>query len=238
VLAFAPEPRQRVSAGRNTDQLLRYGYHYWNQLFNARQLAALDLLFRAIKKVEDENARETLLLLASTSLEFNSMLCSSKGLGTGAIRQVFTHHAFIPAKCPFEANVWGVKSSSGGFATLYHSRVPRAVAWAENPVEPRPRKNGKTEKLGADCRSCRGTRGQISSDVSRRSSSATGAGSRRSLAAPPASRRTADGSVSRAGQSSESCSVRCGGAHACQASMIASRSARLLTVLSWIRIAA
>jgi putative DNA methylase len=140
-------PRQRIPAGRNTDQLLRYGYHYWNQLFNARQLAALDLLFRAIDKVQDEKARETLLLLASASLEFNSMLCSAKGIGTGAIRQVFTHHAFIPAKCPFEANVWGAKSSSGGLATLYRHRVPRAATWAQNPVEPRPRKNGKTEKV-------------------------------------------------------------------------------------------
>lgn len=140
-------PRQRIPAGRNTDQLLRYGYHYWNQLFNPRQLAALDLLFRAIAKLEDEKARETMLLLASASLEFNSMLCSAKGLGTGAIRQVFTHHAFIPAKCPFEANVWGAKASSGGFSTLYRARVPRAVSWATKPVEPRPKKNAKTEKV-------------------------------------------------------------------------------------------
>lgn len=143
-------PRQRIPAGRNTDQLLRYGYRYWNQLFNPRQLAALDLLFRAIRDVEDEKARETLLLLASASLEFNSMLCSAKGIGTGAIRQVFTHHAFIPAKCPFEANVWGAKASSGGFSTLYRARVPRAVAWAKKPVEPRPRKNADTEKVAIE----------------------------------------------------------------------------------------
>lgn len=143
-------PRQRVPAGRNTDQLLRYGYHYWNQLFNARQLAALDLLFRAIGKLKDEKARETLLLLASASLEFNSMLCSAKGIGTGAIRQVFTHHAFIPTKCPFEANVWGTKSSSGGFSTLYRARVPRAIAWAKQPLEPLPRRNAKTEKVAIE----------------------------------------------------------------------------------------
>jgi putative DNA methylase len=100
--------------------------------------------------VEDEKARETLLLLASASLEFNSMLCSAKGIGTGAIRQVFTHHAFIPAKCPFEANVWGAKASSGGFSTLYRARVPRAVAWAKKPVEPRPRKNANTEKVAIE----------------------------------------------------------------------------------------
>src|SRR5262249_35089528 len=129
-------PRERIPTGRNTDQLRRYGYRFWHQLFNARQLLALDMLFQAIGEVEDEDARELLLLLASASLEFNSMLCSAKGLGTGAVRQVFTHHAFIPAKAPLEANVWGVSASSGGFATLFRERVSRAVTWAERPLEP------------------------------------------------------------------------------------------------------
>lgn len=104
----------------------------------------------AIKKVKDEDARELLLLIASASLEFNSMLCSAKGLGTGAVRQVFTHHAFIPAKAPLEANLWGVNSSSGGFATLFHERIPRAAAWAENPLEPKPAKDGKPQKVAIE----------------------------------------------------------------------------------------
>lgn len=140
-------PRQRIPAGRNTDQLRRYGYRFWHQLFNARELVALDLLFRAIQEVEDVAAREVLLLIASASLEFNSMLCTAKGLGTGAVRQVFTHHAFIPAKAPLEANVWGVASSSGGFATLYRERVGRSAAWASNPIELRPTPGGKTQRV-------------------------------------------------------------------------------------------
>jgi putative DNA methylase len=143
-------PRERIPAGHNTDQLRRYGYRYWHQLFNARQLAALDLLFRAVAKVEDEAARELLLLIASAGLEFNSMLCSAKGLGTGAVRQVFTHHAFIPAKSPLEANVWGIKASSGGFSTLYRERVSRAAAWASRPLEPKLAKNGKPQKVAIE----------------------------------------------------------------------------------------
>lgn len=143
-------PRERIPNGRNTDQLRRYGYRFWHQLFNARQVAALDLLFRAIANVEDEDAREILLLIASASLEFNSMLCSAKGLGTGAVRQVFTHHAFIPAKAPLEANVWGVKSSSGGFATLFHERIGRAATWAERPLEPKPARKGKPQKVAIE----------------------------------------------------------------------------------------
>lgn len=97
--------------------------------------------------MEDRHSRELLLLIASASLEFNSMLCTAKGLGTGAIRQVFTHHAFIPAKAPLEANVWGVNSSSGGFSTLYRERVVRAVEWARQPSERMPCNGQKSERV-------------------------------------------------------------------------------------------
>lgn len=130
-------PREEIAPGFNTNQMRRYGYRYWHQMFNPRQLAAYDLLFRAIERVEDEPTRELLILLASTSLELNSMFCGAKGLGTGAIRHVFSHHAFIPAKEPLEANVWGVHRSSGGYSTLFKERLLRAREWAEAPAERR-----------------------------------------------------------------------------------------------------
>lgn len=130
-------PREEIPPGYNTNQMRRYGYRYWNQMFNPRQLAAYDLLFRAIDKGADAPSRELLILLASTSLELNSMFCGAKGLGTGAIRHVFSHHAFIPAKEPLEANVWGVHRSSGGYSTLFRERLLRAREWAEAPVERR-----------------------------------------------------------------------------------------------------
>ena len=128
-------PHEEIPAGHNTNQMRRYQYHYWHQMFNPRQLAAYDLLFGAIRKVEDVPSRELLTLLASTSLELNSMFCGAKGLGTGAIRHVFSHHAFIPAKAPLEANVWGIHRSSGGYSTLFKERLLRAREWANAPVE-------------------------------------------------------------------------------------------------------
>ncbi len=130
-------PRSEIPEGRNTNQMRRYGYRFWWQMFNLRQLAGLDLLFSAIREVEDCASRELLTLLASGSLEFNSMFCGAKGLGTGAIRHVFAHHAFIPTKEPLEANLWGVHRSSGGFSTLFKERLLRGRAWADAPVERR-----------------------------------------------------------------------------------------------------
>jgi putative DNA methylase len=130
-------PRESIPTGFNTEQMRKYGYHYWHQMFNPRQLKGLDLLFGAVRAVEDAPARDLLTLLASASLEFNSMFCGAKGLGTGAIRHVFAHHAFIPAKEPLEANLWGVHRSSGGYASLFKDRLLRGREWAAAPVERR-----------------------------------------------------------------------------------------------------
>jgi len=132
-------PRGVIPAGRNTNQMLRYGYRRWHEMFNARQLLGLDLLVRAVRAVEDPAARETLALHLSSTLEFHSLFATSKGLGTGAVRQVFSHHAFIPAKAPLEAHLWGVGNasggSSGGFASLYGTRLKAALRWKAAPQE-------------------------------------------------------------------------------------------------------
>lgn len=130
-------PQGEIPPGYNTNQMRRYGYRRWREMFNARQLAGMESLFAAIGEVSDGPSRELLTLLASASLEFNSMFCGAKGLGTGAIRHVFAHHAFIPPKEPLEANLWGVHRSSGGFSTLFRERLSRARSWANQPVERR-----------------------------------------------------------------------------------------------------
>jgi putative DNA methylase len=139
-------PREAIPAGFNTNQMRKYGYRHWHQMFNPRQLRGLDVLFASVRHVEDAPSRELLTLLASASLEFNSMFCGAKGLGTGAIRHVFAHHAFIPAKEPLEANLWGVHRSSGGYSTLFKERLLRGRAWADAPIERRFTGN-KAEKV-------------------------------------------------------------------------------------------
>lgn len=130
-------PKEEIRPGFNTNQMRRYGYRYWHELFNERQLLGLSALFEAIRAVENPAARDVLTLLGSASLELNSMFCGAKGLGTGAVRHVFAHHAFIPPKEPLEANLWGANRSSGGFSTLFRERLLRARAWADAPVERR-----------------------------------------------------------------------------------------------------
>ncbi|MGX6446861.1 hypothetical protein ACVU7I_02155 [Patulibacter sp. S7RM1-6] len=132
-------PRGEIPAGRNTNQMLRYGYRRWHEMFNGRQLLGLDVLARAVRAVDDPICRDALILHLSSILDFHSMFATSKGLGTGAIRQVFSHHAFIPAKAPLEAHLWGVGTasggSSGGFASLYGTRLKAGLRWKAQPTE-------------------------------------------------------------------------------------------------------
>ena len=133
--ASPPIPEVPIEDGRNTRQILNYGYNYWHQLFNERQLLALTTLASGIAELPTGSSRDALALLFSGVLEFNNMFASYKGEGTGAVRHMFSHHILKPERMPIEANLWGTPKSSGSFSTLYRSRLLRAIDYRERPFE-------------------------------------------------------------------------------------------------------
>jgi len=128
-------PTIGITPGHNTDQVLRYNYKEWKQLFNYRQQYCLSLLLQAILEEPGDTCRELLLLLFSGMLEFNNMLCSYKGEGTGAVRHLFSHHILKPEKMALENAVWGTPKSSGCFSTLFASRLLPALRYRQDPFE-------------------------------------------------------------------------------------------------------
>lgn len=128
-------PHVKIKPGYNTQQVLNYGYQYWDQMFNDRQLLALSILAAGIKNLPGCSERDVLMLLFSGLLEFNNMFASYKGEGTGAVRHMFSHHILKPERMPLEANVWGTDKSSGSFLNLFQSRILRAVKYKETPFE-------------------------------------------------------------------------------------------------------
>ncbi|MBP7937812.1 MAG: helix-turn-helix domain-containing protein, partial [Phycisphaerae bacterium] len=135
-------PQVAIQPGNNTKQILNYGYRYWHQLFNARQLLGLATLRNAILSLPAGASRDVLLLLFSGTLEFNNMFASYKGEGTGAVRHMFAHHILKPERTPIEANLWGTPRSSGAFSTLFRSRLLRAIEYRESPFEIAPDERG------------------------------------------------------------------------------------------------
>ncbi|MEA1945690.1 MAG: hypothetical protein U9N83_00140 [Thermodesulfobacteriota bacterium] len=84
--------------------------------------------------------RMWLALLISTSLEFNSLLCGYKGgdiRRPGAIRHVFSHHAFSFPYTALENNPVFSGNTSGTLNRLFNDRILRAAKWAVEPVETR-----------------------------------------------------------------------------------------------------
>lgn len=128
-------PQVAIEPGYNTDQVLNYNYTQWHQMFNSRQLLCLSILSERIRNIEKDSLRALFACLLSGCLEFNSMFCSFKGEGTGAVRHTFSHHILKPERTPLEANLWGTPESSGSFSTLFERRILRALEYKDNPFE-------------------------------------------------------------------------------------------------------
>ncbi len=141
-----PLPRVTIQDGYNTRQILNYGYRYWDELFNERQLLVLTMLAHAIQNLPEGPEREALAVLFSGVLEFNNMFASYKGEGTGAVRHMFSHHILKPERTPIEANLWGTPKSSGAFSTLFKSRLLRALDYQQAPFEIAVDYSGKRKK--------------------------------------------------------------------------------------------
>jgi adenine-specific DNA methylase len=131
-------PDQSIPDGWKTGDLLAHDYVKWRDLFNPRQLLCAGTLLQAILDLPDRQVRESFVTLFSASLEFNNMLCTYKGGNArrpGAVRHIFSHHAFVFPYEALENNFWGVGAHSGTFTHLYLSRMRRAKEYCVIPHE-------------------------------------------------------------------------------------------------------
>jgi adenine-specific DNA methylase len=133
-----PIPDQAIPDGWKTGDLLAHDYLKWRDLFNPRQLLCAGTLLKEILSLPDRRVRESFVTLFSASLEFNNMLCTYKGGNArrpGAVRHIFSHHAFVFPYEALENNPWGVGGQSGTFTHLYASRMRRAKEYCAIPQE-------------------------------------------------------------------------------------------------------
>lgn len=126
-----------VEPGDKSIQLLHRNIPSYLDLFSSRQLIFLS---EAIAKLpgEDPIIRLNLALLASTSLEFNSMLCGYKGVNkrrAGAVRHTFSHHGYSFPYTALENNPIYPRRASGTLQKLFYSRISRGRRWAAAPRE-------------------------------------------------------------------------------------------------------
>lgn len=128
----------KISQGPKSNDLIKKGINQYTDLFSFRQLLIMNDSIDYIKNIENNDIQLILSLLVSTSLEFNSVLCGYKGSAIrrpGAIRHVFSHHAYSIPHTSLENNPISSKKSSGNLLYLYEQRFLKAKKWADNPVE-------------------------------------------------------------------------------------------------------
>ena len=151
MLDFGPPEAFTITNGPKSRDLVRHGIHSYLDVFSTRQLLYLDAAIRYLNapSVElPEAIRLNLALLVSTSLEFNAMLCGYKGWFArrpGAIRHVFTLHAYALPYTALENNPLNLQPSSGNLQRLFRDRQERGRVWASAPVERRVKPDGKTQ---------------------------------------------------------------------------------------------
>jgi adenine-specific DNA methylase len=129
-----------IGGGHN---LLGHGYDQWTDIFDERQLLCLSKLLSAIDDVEDQNAKEYLLLALSDSLMFSNTF-TIYNRQRHNIEGIFKTNSFKPQKEYVENNVWGTEYGRGTFLKSW-KKVLAGVEWAKAPVE-RYIEDGSTKK--------------------------------------------------------------------------------------------
>ncbi|MBM4467717.1 MAG: DUF1156 domain-containing protein, partial [Chloroflexi bacterium] len=126
-------PRQKIPQGMKTKDLLNYGYKYWHQMFNERQLLCLGMLLDAILYISDTNIRELLVMTMSDAVNANNFFCKYN-THRSELEPLFGLHAFHVIDQPIENNVWGAKYGRGSFVK-YFDKTHRGKEYGVSPFE-------------------------------------------------------------------------------------------------------
>jgi len=115
---------------RSDDRLIQYGYSYYRELFNDRQLLHLTTLAKEIDAVQGR-AREALVLAFSDHLTTNCML-THYAFGWRRLAPLFSIRAFRHVSRPVEINPWLDGTGRGTFPNAVR-QVQRSIASAKAP---------------------------------------------------------------------------------------------------------
>lgn len=132
-------PGQEILSGDETDRLHRWGYQYYRELFNERQLLGLELSCRKIAGTSDERIRHALATNLSDLLRYQNMLCR---YDTTALKSldIFSVHGFPVGLVQCESNLLGIVNGnginvgSGGWTNIIE-KYTRAKSYCDAPFE-------------------------------------------------------------------------------------------------------
>ncbi len=133
-------PDEEIPPGDETDRLHRWGYRYYWEMFNGRQLLGLELICRAIVQQSDERLRNALATNLSDLLRYQNMLCRYDAYALKSL-DIFSIHGFPVSLVQCESNLLGITSEasgtnigSGGWSNIVE-KFFRAKKYCDQPFE-------------------------------------------------------------------------------------------------------
>jgi adenine-specific DNA methylase len=135
--AFVPD--DTIPDGDETARLHRWGYQHFHELFNPRQLLALETSARFIADVEDLRVRRALATNFSDLLRYQNMLCRYDTMALKSL-DVFSIHGFPVGYVQVESNFLGLRNGSklpvgsGGWVNIIE-KYTKAKRYCVEPFE-------------------------------------------------------------------------------------------------------
>ncbi|MGE5551381.1 MAG: DUF1156 domain-containing protein [Bacteroidota bacterium] len=132
-------PDDEIPSGDETDRLHRWGYRRYREMFNPRQLLGLELICRAVARVEDERVRNALATNLSDLLRYQNMLCRYDTMALKSL-DIFSVHGFPVGLMPCESNLLGIVNGggvnvgSGGWLNIVE-KFAKAKSYCDQPFE-------------------------------------------------------------------------------------------------------
>lgn len=139
-------PQDEILPGDETNRLHRWGYRFYSDMFNARQLLGLELSCRLISRQKDARIADALATNLSDLLRYQNMLCRYDTMALKSL-DVFSVHGFPVGLIQCESNLLGVSGrnnavGSGGWLNIT-DKFYKAKFYCLHPFEIRhegPRK--------------------------------------------------------------------------------------------------
>ena len=133
-------PRDAIPDGDESGRLLRWGYRYYRELFNPRQLLGLEISAREVVAESDERIRNALATNMSDLTRYQNMLCRYDTMALKSL-DVFSIHGFPVSLVQCESNLLGIVDSrrrvcvgSGGWTNII-DKYWKAKRYCDSPFE-------------------------------------------------------------------------------------------------------
>lgn len=132
-------PNDQIPEGDETNRLHRWGYDRFRELFNPRQLLALETTARFIAKIEDQRLRRAFATNFSDLLRYQNMLCRYDTMALKSL-DVFSIHGFPVGYVQVESNLLGIRNGnnlpvgSGGWVNITE-KYAKAKRYCTAPFE-------------------------------------------------------------------------------------------------------